>query len=84
MVLGEGFAVEKITYTNFLLFPFIFLAVVLKRVAGPRRASPERSLYPLPAPLNLLLDIILRLEAHFIRYARFPWGVSLFCVARKR
>jgi ubiquinone/menaquinone biosynthesis C-methylase UbiE len=82
---SAGFAIDRITYRNTLLFP---LAVVMRGIkklfhrAGDAEAS---DLGPVPSFVNRLLTGSLALENRLImRGVRFPFGLSVFCAARKR
>jgi SAM-dependent methyltransferase len=77
-----GLEVETLAYANFLLSP----AALLKfRVWEPlTRQAPATGLEPLPAPLEAVFYVALRLEAAAIgRGVQFPFGQSLYLVARK-
>lgn len=77
---AAGFGVERITYTNF----FIFLPVLIKRTLLSARKEQARSdLAETPAILNSILLSLYVLEASFLSYANFPWGVSLLMLLRK-
>jgi SAM-dependent methyltransferase len=78
-----GFEVVRISYFNTLLFPVVWgVRAVGNRLHGRR---PVRSDLDLPrGVLNGLLTRIFSLEAGLIHRASLPFGVSLFCVARKR
>ncbi len=77
---SSGLLVRRSGYSNFLLSPGIF-AVRRIRAAliPPREPGAIRSEFHLaPAPLNGLLEAILRLEARFLSRGRFPFGVTAF------
>ncbi len=82
-LLGEaGFAVERCFYRVALLFP----AAAVKRLLTRRRAEDEArsEVQPAPPAANLLLGGILRLESSLGALGlRFPFGLSVFAVARK-
>ena len=77
-----GFQVVKISYSNALLFPFIFAFRMWKRLSKP---SPEArsDLKPLNPYLNKALLAVYDLEVSLVRKARLPVGSSVVCVARK-
>jgi len=78
-----GFRILKISYANFFLFPMlIFKRLVLERLGI---LSGTSDLRPVPAGLNALLEIPLRIESHLLscRSFRFPCGLSLVCLAEK-
>jgi SAM-dependent methyltransferase len=77
-----GFQVVKLSYSNALLFPFIFAFRMWKRLSKP---SPETrsDLKPLNPYLNKALVAVYNLEASLVCKTRLPLGSSLVCVARK-
>ncbi len=79
-----GFLIERLTYTNFSLFPLILIVRRLQRLAG--RPSPEETgtdlVVPSP-PVNALLSGLLSLEARALCMTDMPVGSSLLCLARK-
>ena len=79
-----GFSVLKASYANFFLFPLlVFKRLVLERVGILSESSDLR---PVPASVNALLEIPLRIESRLLRHPsfRFPCGLSLICLAEKR
>lgn len=80
----EGFRVRTLTYRNSLLFPVAALVRCLQGRAGAAPARPKSDLRRLPGPLNRALTWPLLLENRLIRSgARFPFGLSVYCVATK-
>jgi len=76
-----GFDLLDATYWNTILFPAI-APVRLWRKLAPRPASDldeER-----PSRLSPLFGACLALERAILRFARLPFGLSVFAVARKR
>ena len=77
---AAGFAVERCTYSVFLLFPLIVVwRAFEKRKRGPAKAS----LIGVPDWANRLLIGIQDLEARLTRAVDLPWGSSVVAVARK-
>ena len=87
----SGFALRRISYNNFFLFPPV-AAVRLLRPYNPGLASPhltqaedvyhgEREASPEPA--NTVLHGIGRLEAALLQRTALPFGVSVICLAEK-
>jgi 2-polyprenyl-3-methyl-5-hydroxy-6-metoxy-1,4-benzoquinol methylase len=75
-----GFAVEKISYYNTLLFPIVFVVRILNNVLGRDGASDV----DMPnAALNLVLEKIFGLEKYLLRFIDLPFGVSILAVVRK-
>ncbi len=78
-----GFAVERITYRNTFLFPLIASARIMKKLIF-RESGTESDVKPLPGLLNRFLRDVLILENRLIlRGMDFPFGLSVFCAARK-
>ena len=76
-----GMHTQRLTYANTLLFPMALLKRGLERLQGSE--ALESDVQETAAPLNALLGGVLRLEALALRRWRFPFGVSLWCLARK-
>jgi ubiquinone/menaquinone biosynthesis C-methylase UbiE len=79
-----GFSVERLTYTNFSLFPLMLAVRTAQRLIG--LATPEEAGTDLvlpPRPLNLCFSALLRCEARALRRMDMPIGSSLLAVARK-
>jgi len=73
----SGLDVERVTYYQWTLFPF--LAVMRLAMRGRRlRDAEERP----PRLLNAVLTVVNRLEARAARRVDLPWGSSLFLRAR--
>ena len=84
LVTGAGFAVDRITYTNAILFPPMAAARVVQRVrglSGEQEADHEISVPA--APVNTLLTAALKLESLWLRLVDNPFGSSLLCLAKK-
>jgi len=77
----EGFQVLKSSYFNFFLFFPILLVRRITHVLGLKISSENEINSPL---LNSLLERIFSLEPYLLKYFRFPFGVSIFCIARKK
>ena len=79
-----GFSIQRLTYTNFLLFPAMWVARTLQRRRGLKGESePQREIVTPPAPVNGLLTALLLLESVWLRWFDMPAGSSLLCLARK-
>jgi len=77
----EGFQVLKSSYFNFFLFFPILLARRITHILGVKIRSENEINSPL---LNSLLERIFSLEPYLLKYFRFPFGVSVFCIAGKK
>lgn len=76
----EGFRVFRSSYFNFFLFFPILLARRVTFLLGLRIRSENEINFPL---LNSLLKSIFSLEPWILKYLSFPFGVSIFCIAKK-
>ena len=76
-----GFAVEKLSYFNFFLFPALVAERLVSRVTKP---PPRAYFRRLPAAIDRLLASLLRLEARMLRAIDLPVGGSIVALARKR
>ncbi len=72
--------VELTTYANITFFVPILLGRLLMRVTGFRPASENNITV---GSLNGLLGSIFGAEAALLRHIKFPFGVSIICVARR-
>ena len=82
-VLAEaGLEVERVTYTNSLLFPLAAVWRILSYRCGLGRFAPKHDFWPMPRPVNRLLVALYRLEAWWLRRFDLPVGLSLVAVAR--
>jgi SAM-dependent methyltransferase len=75
-----GFKIEKLSYYNFFIFFPIFGARLIIRLFGLKISSENRINFPL---LNFFLKTVFSLETYLLKYIPFPFGVSIFCVAKK-
>lgn len=80
---NQGFEIEKISYRNTILFPLISVVRICKKPGLKNRTNISSDLKLLPKGLNNLLASILSLENRLLQKAGLPFGLSLFCVARK-
>ncbi len=78
---SAGFVVERITYTNAVLFPVMLAARTAQRLSGAR--AEESDIRMPPPAVNAVLSGALRLEAGVAGVVPMPFGSSLLAVARK-
>jgi len=80
-----GFAVERLTYFNTFLFPFVLLARIGQRVTkmanGDHKPRSDVRLHH--SAINSFLKTVFILEEPLLRKYDFLCGVSLLCVAKK-
>lgn len=80
-----GFRIERISYRNSILFPLAVVRRMLEKVFFVKDGKMRSDLKPLPAFLNKFFAIILLLENILILSGiKFPFGLSIYCVARKK
>ena len=77
---SAGLALRRSFYRNSLLFPLAAAARLLRRRRKTREGA-RSDVRPVPGPLNAALSAVLALERRI--GARFPFGLSVFCVAAK-
>ena len=77
---SSGLALRRSSYRNSLLFPFAAAARLVRR-GRKSRESARSDVRPVPRPLNAALSGVLALERRL--GGRFPFGLSVFCVAAK-
>lgn len=82
-IINKHFAVEKITYTNFFLFPVIWIGIVINNLLKGKSSGESSGFYRVPGFLNNILIFVLKTEACLLRKINFPFGVSLLCIAKK-
>jgi hypothetical protein len=80
VVEDAGFEIEYMTYFNTFLF---FPAVVKRMLNRMLKEEQEKPVDEVPPLLNRIFTGILGAEAHIIPALRFPFGLSIVCVARK-
>jgi len=76
----EGFKILGSSYFNFFLFFPILIGRRIIYLLGLRIESENEINFPL---INFFLKTIFSLELYLLKYVSFPFGVSIFCVARK-
>jgi ubiquinone/menaquinone biosynthesis C-methylase UbiE len=79
-----GLVAERLTYTNFSLFPIMLLTRWWQRLRGADRPEAITREITVPsAPVNGALTALLSLEARALRLTDLPVGSSLLVLARK-
>jgi SAM-dependent methyltransferase len=79
-----GFEIVKITYRNTLLFPLALLLRLIMKVRAEKEGNARSDLTPPPGIINRLLTGVISFENRLIRLVNLPFGLSVFCVARKQ
>ena len=81
---NAGFAIVRLTYTNFTLLAPLIVGRTLQRRRGLRSEALAHHEISVPAgPVNALLTGVLLLESAWLRWFNAPAGSSLLCLARK-
>ncbi len=83
LLADAGFAVDKLTYTNFVLFAPALAVRLSERLRTRRATAAEGDTIPnVPPALNSLLYGLLAGERRLVRHMNLPVGTSVFAVAR--
>lgn len=83
-VVGSGFTIERLTYTNAALFlPLLALRTMHRSRGLAQEADAHREIAVPSAPVNAILSAALFLESLWLRWFDSPFGSSLLCLARK-
>jgi SAM-dependent methyltransferase len=80
-LVAAGFTVDRITYTNAALFPAIWCARQVQRLA--RTSWNSQAEYHPSARLNAALLRLLDAERRLLRHIDLPCGTSVTCLARR-
>ncbi|GIW10239.1 MAG: methyltransferase [Dehalococcoidia bacterium] len=87
---AAGFAVERLSFTNCLIFPVAAPRLLLRgeRVRPPLSAPITDGAYqvemePAPPLLNAMLEQVGKVEATLVRWADLPVGTGLLALARR-
>lgn len=79
-----GFTIEKISYRNTMLFPLVATKRFAERLPIRKNAELVSDLRPLPKAVNKFLRQVLFLENKLMQNLSLPFGLSIFCIARKK
>lgn len=85
-----GFAVKRLSFNNFFIFPVAATFILLRRGHEPELASHhlqedeyQVEMEPVSPLLNTILTIVGQLEAALIKWVSFPYGTCLILIAQK-
>lgn len=83
---AAGLSCEKITYRNTILFPAAFAVRMLQKILPEKSDNKSKSdLKDMPEIVNNIFAGMLDIENKIINHGlKFPFGLSLFCIAQKR
>jgi SAM-dependent methyltransferase len=76
----NGFIIERLTYANFFLFPFIYLKRKMQSSTKDEAESDVKETNPI---MNTMLLAVLYTEALLLRFIDLPQGSSVICLGRK-
>lgn len=77
----SGFEIKKLTYFNTALFPLVFLS---RKINNFLNLKPSSDIKKTNKVLNFLLKKLYLSELSLLPYFNYPFGVSVFALARKR
>ncbi|MDD2678280.1 MAG: methyltransferase domain-containing protein [Candidatus Nanoarchaeia archaeon] len=77
--LFDDFKIKKLSYWNFLMF----VPIAIKRALSKNSASKIDDLSKVPPIINKILYFFLKIENFLINFVDFPFGLSLFLIAKK-
>jgi len=84
LLTDAGFVIERLTYTNAVLFPAMAAARAVQRRRGlSSEEHADQEIRVPPSPINLALTVALTVESWGLRLVDNPFGSSLLCLARK-
>jgi ubiquinone/menaquinone biosynthesis C-methylase UbiE len=87
-----GLATKRMTYNNFFIFPLAAPLIISRRGTEqePELATPSTDeeayqveMEPASPPVNAVLTGVGWVEAAALRFASFPFGTSIICIAQK-
>ncbi len=67
-----------------ILFPLIIVVRLVGKVLSRNQKRAKSDLRPLPDLVNRFLALVLFLENRLMSVLNYPFGLSIFCVAKKQ
>jgi SAM-dependent methyltransferase len=83
VIRSAGLDLDRVTYTNSLIFPIAAAWRILSRRLRLGCFAPKHDFWPIPNWLNSLIAQAYRIEAFLLGLMNLPVGVSVVCVARR-
>ncbi len=80
---AAGLQIERVTYSNALLMPFIAAMRLTTRRASMNGSPVHSDLVPLPGVVNGPLSALITAEMRTVSRVNLPYGLSVVAVARK-
>jgi len=79
-----GFKIDVCNYRNIWIFPMLLFWRTLSRFwVGRKKMNGSSDLFRFPKIINTLFYIVAMTENYLLSKIRFPFGTSMFCIARK-
>lgn len=82
LIESAGFKIVFATYFNFFLFPTVALMRIIEILLKTKKKI-ERPVVPVPTFINIILEKIFSLEKYFLKFFKFPFGLSILIIAKK-
>ena len=79
--LSERFDILKLSYYSMTLLPPVY---AMRKLRSGKNSAHSDFFIKLPLPIEWSLSAIMKTELALLRAVNLPFGVSLFCEARKR
>ncbi len=82
-LIKNGYEIEKSGYWNFFLFIPILCIRLKERIGLFSNQNSQSDIDKIPIFNNVLFKIM-NIENRLLKYLNFPFGVSTFCIAKKK
>ncbi len=76
-----SFEIVYTSYMNFFLFPVVVFVKFFNKLIGRKG---QFNVQIVKEPFNSILYRIFSLEKHFLPHVKFPFGVSIICVVKRK
>ncbi len=84
LIKDAGFEIEFASYFNTLLFLPGLLKRIIDKIIPSKKGEAEVAVEVFPGPINSFLTSVFRFESKFFPKFKFPFGLSIIVVARKK
>jgi SAM-dependent methyltransferase len=84
LIKEAGFEIQFASYFNSLLFIPGLLKRLFDKVINSKKGEAEVAVEVLPGPVNSLMTSIFKFERKILPIFKFPFGLSILVIARKR
>lgn len=82
LVESAGFEIVFSTYFNFFLFPTVAIMRIIE-ILFKTKKNIDKPVVSVPYFINKLLEKIFSLEKYFLKFIKFPFGLSILIIAKK-